>query len=104
MLLAIASPFVLPSPPVLQGGEGSGVRGRSVRAEEECSAWDTEPPHPNPLPLSTGGEGAGNMVPHRRKEGEHEAHHRGHSSVPSRTAAADSPARRPDADLRQRSP
>jgi L-threonylcarbamoyladenylate synthase len=49
----------LPSPlPLYSGGEGPGVRGLVSPIIHDVQPNDAIPPHPNPLPPSTGGEGA----------------------------------------------
>src|SRR5579862_1437824 len=47
----------LPSPPGW-GGRGAGGEGDSVPRGDTVPIGDAEPPHPFPLPLITGGEGA----------------------------------------------
>ncbi|MBI3824313.1 MAG: sulfatase-like hydrolase/transferase, partial [Planctomycetes bacterium] len=54
----VAAPrTVLPSPPVLRG-RGAGSEGAGAPRRIDAQPSDTQPPHPDPLPLSTGGEGA----------------------------------------------
>src|SRR4051794_37570759 len=56
--IRVSSVAIHLAPPCTQEGARPGVRGDSVPRVTSIHPSDTKPPHPGPLPLSTGGEGA----------------------------------------------